>query len=78
MTDKALVPPDTAGWIVRVGTPPSAEEFFVVAIPDETAAVAAVAAHVGAKASDAVEGVATLSQKGLAEHNLKPGQIKHT
>lgn len=74
MIDKALVPPNTAGWMVRVGTPSAKEEFFMVALADESAAVAAVAAHVGG--NETVEGVATMSAKELAQHALKAGQIK--
>ena len=35
MIDKLLVPPDTAGWMVRVPT----DEFYLVAIADEAEAV---------------------------------------
>ena len=77
MIDKALVPPDTAGWMVRVKTPPSIEEFYLAAIPDEPAAVAAVRARVGVLANQTVDAVATLSEIEVVEQDLEPGQIKH-
>ena len=77
MTDKALVPPNTAGWMVRVKTPPSMEEFYFAAIADEPAAVAAVRARVGDLAHQSVEGVATLSEIEMVEQDLEPGQIRH-
>ena len=78
MIDKANVPLDTVGWMVRVKTPPSMEEeFYLAAIPDEAAAVKAVRARTGALANQTVEGVATLSEIELREQNLRPGEIKH-
>jgi hypothetical protein len=51
MIDKAFVPPDTAGWMVRVKIPPTTEEFYLAAIPDEAAAVEAVRTRAGCLAS---------------------------
>jgi len=78
MIDKAFVPPDTVGWMVRVKTPPSMEEeFYLAAIPDEAAAVEAVRTRAGsALANETVEGVATLTSQNLREQNLQAGQIK--
>lgn len=77
MIDKAFVPPDTVGWMVRVKTPPSMEEFYLAAIPDEAAAVKAVRTRIGPLANQTVEGVATLSEIELRAQNLRPGQIEH-
>lgn len=35
MSEQAIVPPDTAGWMVRVKTPPNMEEFWIAAFPDK-------------------------------------------
>jgi hypothetical protein len=77
MIDKAFVPPDTAGWMVRVRLPPTTEEFYLVAIPDEAAAVEAVRTRADSLANETVEGVGTLTAQDLREQQLRSGQIKH-
>ena len=77
MIDDAHVPVDTVGWMVRVTSPPSMQEFYLAAIPDEAAAVEAVRARIGALADQTIEGVATLSELELAAEDLQPGQVKH-
>ena len=77
MIDQAHVPVDTVGWMVRVTSPPFMQEFYLAAIADEGAAVEAVRARFGMLAGQTIEGVATLSELELAEHDLRSGQIKH-
>ena len=76
MSEQAIVPPETAGWMVRVTTAPAMEEFYVAAIPDKLAAEDAVKTRTGALANEKVDGVATLSQSEITGQNLQPGQIK--
>jgi hypothetical protein len=76
MIDQLLVPPDTAGWMVRVRTALPTEEFYLVAAADEAEAVSAASARDGAVAGEAVEGVGFLSAKAVRENRLRPGQIK--
>ena len=63
--------------MVRVTSPPSMQEFYLAAIPDEAAAVEAVRARIGALADQTIEGVATLSELELTAEDLQPGQVKH-
>ena len=63
--------------MVRIKTPPSMEEFYFAAIPDEAAAVEAVKTSVRSVANQTVEGVATLSENELLKQDLEAGQIKH-
>ena len=51
MIDKLLVPPDTAGWMVRVRTASPTEEFYLVAVADEAEAVHTASARDGAVSS---------------------------
>ena len=72
MIDKLLVPPDTAGWMVRVPT----DEFYLVAIADEAEAVNTACARDGAVSGEIVEGVGFLSAQAVRENRLQSGQIK--
>jgi hypothetical protein len=63
--------------MVRVTTALALEEYYIAAIPDKAAAEQAVRLHIGALASEKVDGVSTLSPSELAGHNLTSGQIKH-
>ena len=63
--------------MVRIKTPPSMEEFYFAAIPDEAAAVEAVKTSVRSVANQTVEGAATLSENELLKQDLEAGQIKH-
>ena len=76
MIDKLLVPPDTAGWMVRVRTSSPSEDFYLVAVADEAEAVDATRAREGAVSDEAVEGVGFLSANAVRENRLRPGQIK--
>ena len=76
MIDKLLVPPGTAGWMVRVRTSSPSEDFYLVAVLDEAEAVEAVRARDGAHSDEAVEGVGFLSANAVRESRLRPGQIK--
>ena len=76
MIDKLLVPPDTAGWMVRVRTASPTDEFYLVAIADEAEAVNTASARDGAVSGEIVEGVGFLSAVAVRENRLQPGQIK--
>ena len=76
MIDKLLVPPDTAGWMVRVRTASPTEEFYLVAVADEAEAVNTASARDGAVSGEIVEGVGFLSAQAVRENRLQPGQIK--
>ena len=76
MIDKLLLPPGTAGWMVRVRTSSPSEDFYLVAVPDEADAVEAVRARGGALSDEAVDGVGFLSAEAVRENRLRPGQIK--
>ena len=76
MIDKLLVPPDTAGWLVRVRTASPPDQFYLVAIADEAEAVNTASARVGAVSGEIVEGVGFLSAVAVRENRLQPGQIK--
>ena len=76
MIDKLLVPPDTAGWMVRVRTESPPDEFYLVAVADEAEAMNTASARDGADAGEMVEGVGFLSASVVRENRLQPGQIK--
>ena len=76
MIDKLLVPPDTAGWMVRVRTASPTDEFYLVAIADEAEAVNTACARDGAVSGEIVEGVGFLSAQAVRENRLQSGQIK--
>jgi hypothetical protein len=74
MSDNAIVPPETAGWMVRVTASTGSKAFFMVALPGKVEAEAAVRDRADAT-NRSVEGVATLSKNDLAKRKLGPGQI---
>ena len=77
ISEKALVPPDAVGWMVRVTTPPASEEFYFAAYEAKGEAEAAVRAHASVSLSDDVQGVATLSPGDLAEQQMQTGDVRH-
>ena len=76
-SDRTIVPPNAAGWMVRVTSPPATEEFWIAAYPDKGDAEAAVQKHVKASSNEVLEGVATLSPEELVAQHMNPGDIKH-
>ena len=76
MIDKLLVPPDTAGWMIRVRTSSGTENFYLVAVADESEALATVTVRESAVLGEAIEGVGFLSANAVRENRLRPGQIK--
>jgi hypothetical protein len=78
VSDRAIVPPDAVGWMVRVTTPSAMEEFWMAAFPDKGDAEAAVKKHVKASSDEELEGVATLSPEELAAQHMNPGDISST
>ena len=77
-SDRVIVPPDAVGWMVRVKSPPAAEDFWMAAFPDKGDAEAAVKKHVMASPNEEFEGVATLSPDELAAQHMNAGDIKHS
>jgi len=76
MSEQAIVPPDTAGWMVRIRTSAGLEEFWIAAVPDKTDAEQVVKKRTDAAADEEAEGVAALSQNELAGQGIQPGDIK--
>lgn len=78
VSDRAIVPPDAVGWMVRVTTPPAREDFWMAAYSDKSDAESAVRKHLNASSDEELEGVATLSPEDLAKQHMNPGDVKHS
>jgi hypothetical protein len=77
MTEQAIVPPNTAGWMVRVKTPAANEEFWIAAFPDKADAEEAVRKRTNASQNEEVGAVATLSTDEILAQGMQFGDIKH-
>ena len=76
MSEQAIVPPNTAGWMVRIKTPAGMEEFWIAAFPDKVDAEEAIKKRANALPNEEVEGVAALSQNELVGRGMQLGDVK--